>query len=242
MIQYSFEGRTNKIKTTSKLLEPLCYPLFFPYGEHGWSSDLSINNKKIQFMPYLASRILKPEPGLFALNLNNERIQVNRFQLMARLMQYYIIESVSRAIDYRLEWHKHNRSTIFGQQQTQVNEMNEEEQIRAMNDNNEEEIDRERITNNNSNASYLAESFTGSPRHLRSNAIDAMTIVSELGESTAFVTATFNKDWSELKERLLQGQNIYDRPDRIFSRISNILIPSNIENLILMNINNIYYS
>jgi hypothetical protein len=48
---------------------------------------------------------------------------------------------------------------------------------------------------------------------LRSLAIDAMTIVSELGESTAFVTVTFNPNWPEIKVKLLVGQKIFDRPD-----------------------------
>jgi hypothetical protein len=78
---------------------------------------------------------------------------------------------------------------------------------------NDEIIDQERTTNSNTNKTYLAESFTGSPRHLRSNAIDALTIVSELGESTAFVTVTFNPQWPELKDKLLGSQQIYDRPD-----------------------------
>jgi hypothetical protein len=40
-----------------------------------------------------------------------------------------------------------------------------------------------------------------------------MTIVSELGESSAFVTVTFNPKWPEVKERLIGNQKIYDRPD-----------------------------
>ena len=209
LIQFSIEGRTKKIDTTSHMTEALFYPLFFPYGEDGWSTKLQ-KEKKINFMPYLASRILKPETGLVALNQNNEPIIVNRFQLMARLMQYYVIESVSRATDYRLQWHKNNKSMIFGIPQGQVNEMDEYHDLDEPND---EIIDGERNTNNNSDRTYLAESFTGSPRHLRSLAIDAMTIVTELGESTAFVTATFNTTWPELKDMLLHGQTIYDRPD-----------------------------
>jgi hypothetical protein len=218
-IKYSIDGRTSKLETTNKRIEPLCYPLLFPFGENGWGVELSrgrIQNK-IDYMPYLASRILKPETGLYANNQNGDRILVNRFQLMSRLMQYYIVESVSRAIDYRLEWHKNNKSTIFGQPQTEVNEINDDndELLNQVNNHqhDEEEIDPERTTHNNSNVTYLAESFTGSPRHLRSLAIDAMTIVSELGESTAFVTVTFNPNWPELKDRLLDGQKIYDRPD-----------------------------
>jgi len=209
LIKFSIQGRTHTIDTTSHMTEAIFYPLFFPYGENGWSTDLR-KDKKIDFMPYLASRILRPEHGLIATNQNNEIIVVNRFQLMARLMQYYVIESVSRAIDYRLQWHKNNKSMIFGIPQAQVNEIDEHHDLDVVD---EEIIDGERNTNNNSDRTYLAESFTGSPRHLRSLAIDAMTIVTELGESTAFVTATFNTHWPELRDMLIIGQSIYDRPD-----------------------------
>jgi hypothetical protein len=220
VIKYTINGRTRTIQSTTDLVEPLCYPLLFPYGERGWSIDLQKLRSKINYMPYLASRILMPESGLNVKNQNAELINVNRFQIMSRLMQYYVVESVSRAIDYRLEWMRNHQSTIipstiYGEEQTEVNEMvdsdNDENNMNEQND--DEIIDQERITNSNSNKTYLAESFTGSPRHLRSNAIDAMTIVSELGESTAFVTATFNPKWPELKEKLIEGQQIYDRPD-----------------------------
>ena len=72
-------------------------------------------SNKIPFMKYLASRILMPEKELFATTVKGRVINVNRFQLLARLTQYYIVESVSRAIDYRLEWFRNNKSTIFGE-------------------------------------------------------------------------------------------------------------------------------
>jgi len=62
----------------------------------------------------LASRILMPELDLEFTNKANREIPVNRFQIMSRLMQYYIVDAVSSAIDYRLEWHKNNKDYIFG--------------------------------------------------------------------------------------------------------------------------------
>ena len=42
----------------SPFVEPLCYPLLFPYGENGWGEDIA---DKVSFYAYLASRILMPE-------------------------------------------------------------------------------------------------------------------------------------------------------------------------------------
>jgi len=59
----------------------------------------------------------------------------------------------------------------------------------------------------------LTGSFTGSPRHLKTLARNALTIVSQLGPPTVFITATFNKTWPEVKGKLLEGQSIFMRPD-----------------------------
>jgi hypothetical protein len=56
-----------------------------------------------------------PEQGLMVPNKDGSRLlNVNRFMLFARLSQYYAVESVSRALDYRLTWHRNNQSYIFG--------------------------------------------------------------------------------------------------------------------------------
>jgi hypothetical protein len=170
IIRFKLKGKSNStdIKTTDKRVEPLCYPLFFPYGEDGWSIDMS---NKIPFMKYLATRLLMPEKNLLIKTIKGREINVNRFQLLARLAQYYVVESVSRAIDYRLEWHRNNRSTIFGELTKNLNVQNNND-----NDNDEEIIDfgnerndanKERDIIDNSNATYLAESFFGSPRYLK---------------------------------------------------------------------------
>ena len=100
------QGQQTSIPCYSKLQEPLLYPLLFPgnifyviliyhikffliAGETGWSPDI---NKTVKFAKYICARILMPEPGLFW-HFNDDRpsIPVNRFQLMARLGQTYIV-------------------------------------------------------------------------------------------------------------------------------------------------------
>jgi hypothetical protein len=214
IIRFKMKGNNNNtdIKTTDGRVEPLCYPLLFPYGENGWSIGMT---NKVPFMKYLSSRILMPEKNLFMTSKNGKLLNVNRFQMLARLMQYYIIESVSRGIDYRLEWNKNNKSTIFGEISKNLNLNNndeyieEDEQITDLNN----DTNKERDVMNNSNASYLAESFFGSPRHLKSLAINALAIVSELGPPTFFITVTTDTRWNEIQEVLLEGQTAFDRPD-----------------------------
>jgi hypothetical protein len=56
-------------------------------------------------------------------------------------------------------------------------------------------------------------SVTGSRRHLHSLALDALATVSQFGAPSFFTTLTCNPEWREIKERLHDGQNAYDRPD-----------------------------
>lgn len=111
-----------------------------------------------------------------------------------------------------MKWHRNNQSLIIGKPQDNFNGNDDEEQII---NNNEEGLDPERITNNNSSKSFLAESFTGGPRHLKSCGNDALTIVSELGGPTAFITFTCNPNWDEIQSKLLIGQTAFDRPDLV---------------------------
>ena len=82
----------------------------------------------IKFLPaYLASRMLMPEHGLTMRSLHNSAIElnVNHFQLLPRLSQTYIVDQVSRAFDYRLQWNKNNQENIFcGQPQMRFNREN----------------------------------------------------------------------------------------------------------------------
>ncbi len=41
IIKYQLKGSTKFALQTSNLVEPLVYPLFFPYGELGWGAELS---------------------------------------------------------------------------------------------------------------------------------------------------------------------------------------------------------
>ena len=188
--QMKSKQHTTQISMTSELVEPLCYPLLFTKGEHGWGDCY---RKIIKFPAYLASRMLMPEPGLTMRSLRNPdvEINVNRFQLLPRLSQTYLVDQVSRAIDYRLQWNKNNQEDIFcGQTQMRFNRdhhINEPVQ-------------------EDDQSTFLPSSFHGSPNN-------ALSIVSELGPADVFITLTCNPQWQEIQERLLPHQTAFDRPD-----------------------------
>ena len=94
-------------------------------------------------------------------NKKGNLITVNRFQLMSRLMQTYLVDNVSRAIDYRLAWHKKHQEDVFG-----ITPRNNIETIQTTNEEENEGNDNEQT--------FLGQSFHGSRRHLRSLSANAL--------------------------------------------------------------------
>jgi len=127
-------------------------------------------------------------------------LPTNRFQLMSRLSQTYLVDSISRAIDYRLRFHKFHQKDLFG--------------IDGEGDAADENGDIEEKT-------FLPQSMHGSRRYLRSLAKNALALVSEYGRPSLFITLACNPYWPEIIEQLLPGQTAFDRGDiacQVFSR------------------------
>ena len=188
---YCFTLQNEQVKfinSDSYEMEPLMYPLFHPHGERGWGNDCVRN--KIYMIDYLKSRLLQPEPNLLSLNWRRDPVQllVNRYQLMARLGQYWILESFSRALDNQIKFQRVNQSYISGGS-FQPNHSGE------------------------SQPTYLNDTIHGSPKHRKKKAAEALELVSELGKAHCFTTMTVNPFCEEIQSQLLPGQTAFQRPD-----------------------------
>lgn len=86
------------------IYEPLAFPLFHVYGEQGWDSRLHRAGGPT-ILQYTRARLLIPE-NIWIRSITGEVIAVNRFQLMARLMQLYVLEQFARYIDTMLEFYR----------------------------------------------------------------------------------------------------------------------------------------
>jgi hypothetical protein len=88
---------SSNIQMTDCLMEPLCYVLLFPYGKGGWGADM---RKSLRFNDYLCCRMIRPERNLDGTVLRvfnkarTKQLPVNRFQLMSRLGQTYLVDMV----------------------------------------------------------------------------------------------------------------------------------------------------
>jgi hypothetical protein len=121
---------------------------------------------------------------------------------MSRVSQHYIVEGMSRLVDSHLSFIKANNGFIMGNETSEA----PDEHIR-----NSRGVDNERVEMNLSSKTFLNDSITGSPRHLKALAKNALHIVSEKGKPHCFLTVTANPNWPEIQERLFPGQTAYDR-------------------------------
>lgn len=283
---FKLKGKTHTVETHDKRAEGLLYPILFPYGEDGWDRK---DKGGTEYMQYMLNRLMMPEQDPWTeyiahledgtpytayknrwsmMNKDNTMLlSFNRFDYFARLSQYYMVEGVSRAIDYRLNWMKTHAETIYGLPQSAITDSNEERLIRiqegiarkaaaaaaatgrsssasaanpnlghasggprpqtpagasstsptsdiphALNHSHSNRgQDPQRVSFCNSNPSYLAESFSGGPRHRKALATNALTLVSELGDGIGFLTLTCNQHWPEIQSQMRPGDTAFDR-------------------------------
>ena len=232
-------GLIGTVHMDSEAVEPLVYPLLFPYGEPGWIAFLK---DRLTAGAYLMSRLLKPErddQGEFmevesphpphehidsrtcerfetgtdeaeveehrlmyqfrtdeGMELErvdehgkpydpeiwvNRILRVNRFMLMARLAQYWVLDVYSRILDHRMNIvDKLSSAIMMGQPRQRPNS---EEQI------DEDEQEAAGYTNPDypKKESYVPGSVHGSVRHMTALARNALTLVSQFGPKKLLV-------------------------------------------------------
>ena len=196
---YTFHDKFQKLSGDDKTCEPLLYPLLFPHGEDGWSRETNIKRGE-----YMKARLLQPEAELYMTGKNGNKLQTNRFDIMARLSQYWIIDGFSHMMDKQLNYQKNNQNYFMGAgyENAAANEgdnndnqkENEKENDFEDNIQNQENNENDGEINNTftSTKSFLSDSVQGSPRNRKKNASNALALVANLGKAHLFTTMTGN--------------------------------------------------
>jgi hypothetical protein len=219
VVKYQLAGKNKctEIDFNNPIQEPLMYPLLHTHGELGWSSKIA---KQLPFAKYIASRIFMPEKTqsngiLQVLNKNGTRLlPTNRYQMLSRLGQMYIVDQLSRHIDHQLDWNYKNQDKFHASTRTTaVNEQIDDSDSDTDSDTEEGDDNDNTQQKKKGGKSFLSDHHHGSLRHRRKMARNALTIVSERKRPTLFITLTCNPNWPEIVDALLPGQTAFDRPD-----------------------------
>jgi hypothetical protein len=172
------------------------------------------------------------ENGQFERHLN-----INRFQLMARLMQVFAVDMVSRQEDRRIHYVVTRQPSILGGTGDKSMEHDDGSDYDSDSDDDDDDNDGDDDFNGIDDGCekkpdkiFLPSSFHGSPRHRKKLALNALCIVTEMGKPTLFITGTVNVNWPEIQSRLLKGQTAFDRPD-VVTQVFRCRLTKFIENL-----------
>ena len=234
-------GSVSDVKMNSKDVERLCYPLFHPHGEPGYSNDL-----KAELSPgdYVMSRLMMPERKgetyLEALSKHAKTVRIDGrtgepfssdcddseveqhgidvvMRQLLRVNRHILMDRLSQywLLDL-FSRVRDDRLSVIEQFQERIfmgQPRQGKKRYSADDDIDEEERRGAGYIDEPKRSSYLPDSVHGSQRHMSNLAKNALVLVSEFGCPHVFLTLTCNPEWPEILSQLLMGQTAFDRPD-----------------------------
>nr|CAD2177072.1 unnamed protein product [Meloidogyne enterolobii] len=190
---------TKTIYPLSPIIEPMCYPLFYPDNYQGWSFALkNLIGKNISLCDFTKYKLFFRNSGKFLPHCYG-----------GKLFQQWCVDQAARIEWDRLNYIKLHQKEICKESYNYI-----ENFLNKKSKTNEIQVKKQII---------LPSSFTGGPRNLHESFMDAMTIVNEVGRPDIFLTFTCNPKDEDIKKCLIFDQENYDRPD-IVARVFRLKI------------------
>ena len=202
---YPCSGNTKKLDYTSMHLDPMCYPLIWPFGQTGWHQNLKYTGtnrtqirERVTLCDYVCYRVSirgSPPHGEF-----------NPLLSAGKLTQQLFVDYYCRIEGQRLNYLRFNQSQL---RVAAYVGLSDALHSRAENEN----LRVGRIV-------VLPSSHIGSPRNMMQNYQDAMALIRRFGKPDYFITMTCNPKWPEIKESLNVFDKVEHRPDivvRVFN-------------------------
>ena len=183
-------GRLQEISDLHPLYQSLHYVLLFPTGQLQWHIGIphnSVEKKNISQAEFFKYRLF---PRM------NES---NHIFMAGKLFQEYIVDSWATTEQSRLRWYTGNQKKIRAETYQGLTDA-----VAADPTTNGHDIGQRII---------LPSSFTGSSRNMIQHCQDALAINRHFHGADFFLTMTADPNWEEIKQGLLPGQSVADRPD-----------------------------
>ncbi|KAF8100728.1 hypothetical protein N665_0218s0066 [Sinapis alba] len=206
-------GKLLRINEIHAAYLALQYPLLFTHGEDGFrlgiKKDVTAASKKLK-KPNISMR------QFFAFRLHERENESHCLLHARRLFQQFLVDAYTTIESNRLRYLKFNQATLRSDSFDSIKESENAGKIDMQEQGQE---------------FRLPASFTGSPRYMKNNYLDAMTICKHFGFPDLIITFTCNPKWPEItrycKERKLK---VEDRPN-IICRIFKLKLDSLMEDL-----------
>lgn len=192
---------TERISILDPNLEPLVYPLLFPFGDQSWGIDIPLKRRPTALRNIAANprtRVSQLQYYGYRLSVRNE---FNPFLSAGKLTQQYLVDAYVKTEANRLNYIRQNQPKLRVEKYTglmdHLNNSAAEQGVLP------------------GRTVILPSSFQGSPRNMAQNYQDAMAIVRKYGKPDYFITMTCNTKWPEITDNLEPGQCAEFRPDLV---------------------------
>lgn len=184
-------------------LEPMTYPLLFPYGDQSWGLNIRLQDRPgvLRNRPQSAN----PRQNVTQMQFYAYRFAIrdafNPFLSAGKLTQQYIVDAYVKTEANRLNYLRQNQKALMAESyQGLIDHIGSVAEQQGLNP---------------GKPVILPSSCQGSPRNMTQNYLDAMAIVREYGTPDLFITMTCNPKWNEITENLGPGQSAEFRPDLV---------------------------
>lgn len=187
-----------QINILSAHLDPMTYAILFPYGEPGWQAKWQCNS----YPGVLKNRVrtnvsmLQYKAALIAIRDN-----FNPILHAGKLTQQWLVDSHLQIEANNLNYIRKNQKRL------------RTENYLGLHDHLQNVAENENVAAGV--PVILPSTFSGSPRNMREQCCDAMSIFVSQGAPDLFITFTANPNWDEIKNNLEQYETATDRPDLV---------------------------
>ena len=209
IILHQQDGDLKRISELHPSYLALQYPLFFPYAEDGYRTNIFHEGVTDYDETNKGTRVTMRE--WFAYRVQERR---NEFSMMLngrRLFQQFLVDGYTMVESERMSFNKKNQKELRSETYSNLTKMAENEESGV-------KLRGKKVV--------LPSSFTGSPRYMMQNYLDAMTICKFYGYPDLFITFTCNPNWPEISRFMAErGLKSEDRPD-VITRVFKIKLDS----------------
>ena len=197
IILHKQNGKMKRISELHVLYLPLQYPLMFPYAEDGYRTDIYHSDVTDKTPEHKRTRVTMRE--WFAYRIMDRPNVFSHILYGRRLFQQFLVDGFTMVEFERLGFVQHEQKELRCETYSRLARM-------AENSNGRPKKRGKKV--------ILPATFTGSPRYMMQNYLDAMAMCKAYGFPDLFITFTCNPKWPEITRFLRKrGLKSEDRPD-----------------------------
>lgn len=195
LIIYPKDQPLRRISILHSCLDPMAYPLLFPYGDEGWHTNMKHSD---EYATRQRTSLTMLQYASYRLAIRETFSTLHRSE---KLFLQWIVDIYVRIEGSRLDYIRKQQGKLRAESYLNIMDYLHQRV--------------EHTGDRLGKMIILPSSFIGSPRNMQNNYHDAMAIVRQFGKPDIFITFTCNPKWPEITSKLEPGEKAHFRPELI---------------------------